>query len=61
MDYLPIGAIGAGLLLVWGVVIICGTRGLKNAKVSIVVNYNEIERQVIGNDTTAVLDWEGRK
>lgn len=61
MDYLPIGAIGAGLLLVWGVVIISGTRGLKNAKVSIVVNYDEIERQVIGNDTTAVLDWEGRK
>lgn len=61
MDYLPIGVIGAGLLLVWGVVIISGTRGLKNAKVSIVVNYDEIERQVIGNDTTAVLDWEGRK
>lgn len=61
MDYLPIGATGAGLLLVWGVVIISGTRGLKNAKVSIVVNYDEIERQVIGNDTTAVLDWEGRK
>ena len=47
MDYLPIGVIGAGLLLVWGVVIISGTRGLKNAKVSIVVNYDEIERQVI--------------
>lgn len=40
---------------------ISGTRGLTTAKVSIVVNYDEVERQVTGNDTTTVLDREGRK